>query len=101
MKKYIDISTSFTEHHKTKELMKYLGKSHFIYIISLWCWLTEHDMEDGVFIDMNYRDIECAVKWDGEAGKLFEALVNTGWLVLNSNGNFVLHGINSASLENF
>ena len=101
MKDYIDISTGLFEHHKTLELMRCLGKEKFIHIIVLWGWLNKHNMENGVLVGMNDRDIEHVAKWDGEAGKFFEALVNTGWLVLNIKGNFVLHGINSASLENF
>ena len=101
MKGYIDISTGFFKHHKTIELKQTFGADTVLALQTLWGWLNKHDMEDGVLVGMNDRDIERAARWDGEIGKLFEALINTGWLVLNSEGNFVLHGINSASLENF
>ena len=102
MKDYIDVSTRLPEHPKTRELCEQLDNTAFTYLVFLWMWLGLHDIEDGVFPEgMGKRGIEKAADWDGKKGKFFEALINTGWLTKNNAGHYVLHGIDSASLETF
>ena len=101
MKDYIDISTRLPEHTKVLELAEKYGKDTFFAILVLWSWLNKNDMEDGVFVGMSIRAIEKAADWNGKRGRLAEALINTGWLTKNNAGHYVLHGIDSASLETF
>lgn len=76
----VRVMCSFRTSHKTKKLAKLAGPEAPLYLIYLWAFCAETDRTDGVLRGMGADDIELAVDWPGEDGKLVDALLRVGFL---------------------
>lgn len=83
------ISTSLAEHPKTVKLKRRLGGEACWSLVCLFLWAARNK-PDGDLSGMPVEDIEIAAKWDGEAGKLYDALVSVRFLDESEDGRRVV-----------
>ena len=81
---YLNLDLDYFTHPKVERLVDALGIEAFHYPIRLWCYAGKHFSESGVLENCSVRQIENAIGWKGETGKLIENLVRFGFL--NSRG---------------
>lgn len=74
---HIPISTDYPEHPKTLRLIRLAGARADCFPMRLWAWACRY-RRSGRFEDAG--EIEQACRWDGEAGVLHKALVDSGFL---------------------
>lgn len=67
-------------------LVGLLGKNADILPIRLWCYTGNHHSRNGKLADHSPEEIEAAVGWWGEAGKMVEAMLTVGFLDKIENG---------------
>ncbi|MCZ7648133.1 MAG: hypothetical protein M5U26_23220 [Planctomycetota bacterium] len=75
----IRLKTSFFTHVKTIKLRKRLGDQGVVALLTLWTYCADHK-STGQLHGMNAEDVELAASWAGDSGKLFEALVEVGYI---------------------
>jgi hypothetical protein len=90
MNRDIRLATSFKGHRKRKKLKRLLGFGAEVYLIDLWLTVAM-DCPEGVLTGWNEEDIADSCDWPEEPKELVDALIGSGWLEKNSNGEYVLH----------
>ena len=68
------VAVSFTQHPKTKKLIRKLGYKAFYSLINLWSFVSMNK-PDGIMTNMDVDDIEIASDWNGECSKFVLALL--------------------------
>ncbi|MCK4328766.1 hypothetical protein KAX02_02880 [candidate division WOR-3 bacterium] len=68
------VAVSFSQHPKTKKLMRKLGRGAIYSLINLWSFIAMNK-PDGIMTNMDIDDIEIASDWDGECSKFVLALL--------------------------
>ncbi len=85
------VDSSIGNHPKTGDLEVALGDPNALaYVIRLFCWAQQY-ATSGRIKYSRADQIESAMHWKGERGKLIEALLQVGWLDDDSEGHFVAH----------
>lgn len=83
------ISVTFTAHPKTKKLIRRHGHAAGWGLVCLFLWAAAN-RHDGDLEGMTAEDIELAVDWMGEEGKLVHALKDVGFLD-GDEGTYKIH----------
>ena len=86
----IRLAIGFFEHPKTKKLQRRCGPEGVLCLQRLWLWAAAQ-RPSGVLSGLDAEEIELAAGWDGENGKLAEALIECRWLDKQDEA-FILHG---------
>ncbi|MDD2966625.1 MAG: hypothetical protein PHN64_03900 [Desulfovibrionaceae bacterium] len=86
----IRLSVEFFDHPKVVKLKRRLGLEGVFALQMLWVWAAQ-SRPDGVLSGMDEEDIEIAARWDGEEGRLLEALVSLRFID-SEGGEYILHG---------
>jgi hypothetical protein len=88
------VSKTIYSHPKFLALVRAVGKCAMFHLTKLWSY-CEIDQRGANFGKVDAVFIEEICEWDGETGKLFEALTRkvggSGWLELRKNGVVVVH----------
>ena len=90
MNKDIRLATSFKGHRKRKKLKRILGFGAEIYLIDLWLTVAM-DCPEGILVGWDEEDISDACDWPGDPNELVTALIESGWLEKDSDGEYVIH----------
>lgn len=77
---YLNLDLDYFTHPKVERLVDALGVEAFHYPIRLWCYAGKHFSESGVFVECSPTQLEKAMGWVGEGGKLIDLLVKFGFL---------------------
>jgi hypothetical protein len=85
----IRLKCNFTNHIKTKKLIKKLGYEGFYSLISLWCYAAQNKPKG--ILDMSVEDIAIAANWTGDPEMFVTALIQCGFLEKGDGGVLVLH----------
>lgn len=75
----IRLELGFLDHLKTRRLQRRCGPGGVLSLIRLWMYAAA-SAQDGDLGDMSQEEVEEVAGWDGEAGALFAALEEFGWL---------------------
>lgn len=73
------ISVGLIGHHKTKRLIRSVGTDGAWRLVCLFVWVTQN-RPDGNLAGLSADDIELAVDWPGDPGRLFAALQSSGFI---------------------
>lgn len=80
---WIEIHQSLPSHRKTSRLMRELGiktRAQAVgHLVMLWLWALDN-APDGNLAALDINDMAEAAGWTGKADKLWQALVNSGFL---------------------
>ena len=79
---YIPLDVDLPDHPKTRRLRRRLGcdtGTAVGYLACLWSWAFKY-APDGVLGRFEHEEIEEEAGWGGDAGKLYAALVDSGWI---------------------
>ena len=79
----IRLHVGWLRHYKTEMLRANLGDGAALSLLQLWCYAAEH-RPDGDLSSMSPAAIEAASYWRGQRGKLYEQLLECGWLDSNN-----------------
>ena len=89
---WIESHQNIKEHKKTYRLMEALGcsKRDAISIVHMvWWWCLDNALE-GV-IEVPATALKSATEWEGDATKLVDALLESGWLEQHESGGWAVH----------
>lgn len=78
---YLNLDPNYFEHPKTKRLLGLLGKGAESLPIKLWCHCAKFHPEQAMLQAYLPEEIEAIVGWDGEKGKMVNAMVKVGFLI--------------------
>lgn len=77
---YIEVDEDFPSHPKSVRLCSALGNPiAWAYMIKLWAWARKYQ-KDGDLSAYEPAEIESAIGWIGESGRLFAAAVRAGFI---------------------
>lgn len=79
-----------TNHHKTKQLIKYLGPHSFLALIDLWFYARSY-RPDGDLSGLSNEQIAISANWDEDPDVFVRILLNVGFIDQLPNGQYVLH----------
>lgn len=94
---YLNLDLDYFTHPKIMKLAKILGSHSVVYPMKLWCYAGKHFPVTGMLEGCSKHDIEEAVGWDGEPGKLVDTLVKISLLDMkkseteSENSSFKIH----------
>lgn len=77
---YLNLDLDYFTHPKVMRLADNLGPHAVYYPIKLWCYAGKHFSDSGMLQACSKTQLEKAVGWDGETGKLIDSLVEFGFL---------------------
>lgn len=88
---YLEIDDGFHDHHKTLRLCRLLGDQNAgMYLLRLWTWATR-SAPDGDLTGMDPEDVEVPLRWRGEPGACWRALVACGFIDVDDEGGAQIH----------
>lgn len=77
---YLNLDLDYFTHPKVERLVDALGTEAFHYPIRLWCYAGKHFPHNGTLEGCSIKQIEKAIGWCGETGKLIDSLVKCGFV---------------------
>ena len=77
---YLNLDLDYFTHPKVERLVDALGVEAFHFPIRLWCYAGKHFPHNGILEGCSAKQIEKAIGWAGENGKLIDSLVKFGFL---------------------
>ena len=77
---YLNLDLDYFTHPKVERLVDELGNEAFHYPIRLWCYTGKHFADVGILTECSKTQLEKAMGWQGESGKLVDSLVKFGFL---------------------
>lgn len=80
---YLNLDLDYFTHPKVERLVEELGTEAFYYPIRLWCYAGKHFPQTGILHLCTPKQIEKAIGWSGESGKLVEKLVQFNFMELS------------------
>src|SRR3990167_113275 len=86
----LNLDLDYFSNPKIRRLIGLLGKTADIYPIRLWTHCGKHHPADGYMKDYSAQEVESVAGWEGEAGKLIEALERVRLLKKNGQG-YICH----------
>ena len=86
----LNLDLDYFSHPKVRRLVGLLGKSADIYPIRIWAHCGKHHPADGYMKDYSGPEVEAVAGWEGDPGKLLEALERVNLLKKNGQG-YVCH----------
>lgn len=87
---YLNLDLDYFTHPKVERLVDALGTEAFHYPIRLWCYAGKHFPHNGTLEGCSIKQIEKAIGWCGETGKLIDSLVKCGF-VKQKGESFQIH----------
>lgn len=72
---YLNLDLDYFTHPKVERLVEELGNEAFHYPIRLWCYAGKHFPHTGMLDGCSIKQIEKAIGWAGEHGKLIDSLL--------------------------
>ncbi|MBI5192775.1 MAG: hypothetical protein HZA08_04955 [Nitrospirae bacterium] len=86
---YLNLDLDYFNHPKTRRLIGLLGRGSEAFPLRLWCYCGKYHPGDGRLSDYSVQEIESILEFNGENGKLVEALIKVGFLHKDSNSYYV------------
>lgn len=86
---YLNLDLDYFSHPKVMRLVGLLGPEYVALPIKLWCYVGKHHCADGALVSYSNAEVEAAVGWSGESGKMVEAMLKVGLLDQRDNGYLV------------
>lgn len=83
---YLNIDLDFADHPKTRRLNGLTRGNAEGLLVRLWCYTGKYHRDSGRLAGYSDQEIESIVRWEGEPGKLVEALCTLGWLHQDQDG---------------
>jgi hypothetical protein len=80
---WISVHQQLRDHRKLRDLYRRLNTTRqqaIGYLILLWLWGLDNADPKGLLLSTTIEDIEEALYWTGELGKLYQILVQSGWI---------------------
>lgn len=77
---YLNLDLDYFTHPKVERLVEALGNEAFHYPIRLWCYAGKHFPHTGTLDGCSVKQIEKAIGWAGENGKLIDSLLKFGFI---------------------
>jgi hypothetical protein len=88
---YLRILDSFPDHPKTLSLARVLGDLNAgMYCMRLWTWASK-SAKDGDLSNLDPLDLELIMRWHGEPGRCFAAMVGVRFIDRREGGGFEIH----------
>lgn len=88
---YLEIDDGFLEHPKTLRFCRVVREPcGAVYLMRLWTWATK-SAPDGDLTGLEPEDVELPLRWSGEPGACFAALVACGFIDVDPNGSHAIH----------
>lgn len=88
---YLRILDSFPDHPKTLSLARVLGDLNAgMYCMRLWTWASK-SAKDGDLSNLDPLDLELIMRWQGEPGRCFAAMVAVRFIDQRPGGGFEIH----------
>lgn len=87
---YLNLDLDYFTHPKTTRLKGLLGKGAAELPIRLWAYCGKYHSETGTLDGYSPAEIESIVNWQGETGKMVDAMVQVNFLEKNANG-YTIH----------
>jgi hypothetical protein len=84
----VNLHFDFPKHIKTIRLLDLLGDLSEAYVIRLWCHVCRFHYRDGVLTGVKRDGIERIIGWRGEPGRAADALLDSGFVTVTSDGQF-------------
>lgn len=86
---YLNLDLDYFSHPKVTRLVGLVGVEHVAIPIKLWCYVGKFHCEDGLLASYSAGEVEAAVGWAGESGKLVAALLKVEFLEETDEGYLV------------
>lgn len=88
---FLAVDVAMLRHPKTMRLRRLLQDSRAaLYVIELWAWCSEY-AKDGDLTDFAAEEIEGGIGWTLDAGKLYAALRDAGFIDFTEDGRVLVH----------
>jgi hypothetical protein len=89
---WIKVHSNLRRHPKAMALSDAVEQDHaWCYLVALWAWASEFCPTGVISVRGIPRLVEREAGWTGQQGALFDAMVQTGWLIVCDDG-VVIHG---------
>lgn len=85
---YLNLDLDYREHPKTIRLIGLISPEADVYPIRLWAFCGKYFPKDGCLEGYSEAEVEGAVGWRGQAGKLIAAMLKTGFIGKSRRGFF-------------
>lgn len=84
---WIKVHSNLRRHPKVLALSDAVEQDHaWCYLVALWSWASEFCPTGVIAVRGVPRLVERESGWAGDHGKLFDAMVQTGWLIASDDG---------------
>lgn len=88
---YLPLDEGFLEHPKTLRFCREIRDPNgSVYLLRLWIWATR-SAPDGELAELEPEDLEDTLRWRGEPGACYRALICTGFIDENDDGSRCIH----------
>ncbi|HOX22769.1 MAG TPA: hypothetical protein PLL10_04835, partial [Elusimicrobiales bacterium] len=86
----LNLNLDYFKNPRTLRLRAKLGPGAELLPLELWCHCARYQPESGRLSGYTLSEVESACGWSGRRGRAAEALLETGFLVLDTDGTFVV-----------
>lgn len=79
----LNLNFDYFGHHKTKRLIRLLGRGSEVLPLKLWIYTGKYFAETGRLTEISAKEIEEECQWWGEPGKMVQVMIDVGFIDLD------------------